>query len=148
MYPMLIHSHSGLRWVVLLLLLAAIFNAGTKMGGKASYTDRDKKLGLFALIFSHLQLVVGLALYFVSGKVVPIGEAMGDKVLRYFAVEHMTMMILGVALITIGYSRAKRKSGDAAKFKTTFWFYALGLLIILAGIPWPFLYIGYGSAWF
>ncbi|AEE51064.1 MAG TPA: cytochrome B [Haliscomenobacter sp.] len=146
MYPMLLHSHSGLRWVVLLLLLAAIFNAGTKMGGKASYTDRDKKLGLFALIFSHLQLVIGFILYFVSPKVVAMGDAMGDKVLRFFAVEHLTIMIIGIALITIGYSRAKRKSGDAAKFKTTFWFYALGLLAILAGIPWPFM--GYGSAWF
>lgn len=146
MYPMLLHSHSGLRWVVLLLLLAAIFNAGTKMGGKASYTDRDKKLGLFALIFSHLQLVIGLILYFVSPKVVAMGDAMGDKVLRFFAVEHLTIMIIGVVLITIGYSRAKRQSGDGAKFKTTFWFYALGLLVILAGIPWPFM--GYGSAWF
>lgn len=146
MYPMLVHSHSGLRWAVLLLLLAAIFNAGTKMGGKASYTDKDKKLGLFALIFTHLQLVIGFILYFISPKVVSMGEAMGDKVLRFYAVEHLTIMIIGIVLITIGYSRAKRSASDAGKFKTTFWFYLLGLLAILAGIPWPFM--GYGSAWF
>ena len=146
MYPMLVHSHSGLRWVVLLLLLAAIFNAGTKMGGKASYTDKDKRLGLFALIFTHLQLVIGAILYFISPKVVAIGDAMGDKVLRFYAVEHLTTMLIGIVLITIGYSRAKRKASDAGKFKTTFWFYLLGLLAILAGIPWPFM--GYGSAWF
>ena len=134
---MLVHSHSGLRWVVLLLLLAAIFNAGTKMGGKASYTDKDKKLGLFALIFSHLQLVIGIALYFISPKV---------QTFRFFRMEHLAMMIIAIALVTIGYSRAKRKADGAGKFKTTFWFYLIALLAILAGIPWPFM--GYGSAWF
>ena len=137
MYPMLVHSHSGLRWVVLLLLLAAIFNAGTKMGGKASYTDKDKKLGLFALIFSHLQLVIGIALYFISPKV---------QTFRFFRMEHLAMMIIAIALVTIGYSRAKRKADGAGKFKTTFWFYLIALLAILAGIPWPFM--GYGSGWF
>ena len=137
MYPMLVHSHSGLRWAVLLLLLAAIFNAGTKMGGKASYTDKDKKLGLFALIFSHLQLVIGIALYFISPKV---------QTFRFFRMEHLAMMIIAIALVTIGYSRAKRKADGAGKFKTTFWFYLIALLAILAGIPWPFM--GYGSAWF
>ncbi len=137
MYPMLVHSHSGLRWVVLLLLLAAIFNAGTKMGGKASYTDKDKRLGLFALIFSHVQLVIGIALYFISPKV---------QTFRFFRMEHLALMIIAIALITVGYSRAKRNADDAGKFKTTFWFYLIGLLAILAGIPWPFM--GYGSAWF
>ena len=146
MYPMLVHTHSGLRWVVLVLLLAAIFNALTKMGGKASYTNKDKRLGLFALIFSHLQLVIGLILYFVSPRVVAFGDAMGDKVLRFFAVEHLTMMIIALTLITIGYSRAKRKASDAGKFSTTFWFYLIGLLVMLAGIPWPFMQ--YGTGWF
>lgn len=137
MYPMLVHSHSGLRWVVLLLLLAAIFNAGTKMGGKASYTDKDKKLGLFTLIFTHIQLVIGLILYFISPKV---------QAFRFFKMEHLGMMIIAIALITVGYSRAKRQTSDAGKFKTTFWFYLIALLAILAGIPWPFM--SYGSAWF
>lgn len=146
MYPMLVHTHSGLRWVVLLLLLAAIFNALTKMGGKASYTNTDKRLSLFTLIFCHLQLVIGFILYFISPRVVSFGAAMGDKVLRFFAVEHLSMMIIAIVLITIGYSSAKRKSSDAGKFKTTFWFYLLGLLAILAGIPWPFM--GYGTGWY
>lgn len=137
MYPMLVHSHSGLRWVVLLLLLAAIFNAGTKMGGKATYTDKDKKLGLFTLIFSHIQLVIGIVLYLISPKV---------QAFRFFRMEHLAMMIIAIALITIGYSRAKRQTADAGKFKTTFWFYLIALLAILAGIPWPFM--GYGSGWF
>lgn len=146
MYPMLVHTHSGLRWLVLIFLLAAIVNAGTKMGGKASYTDKDKRLGLFALIFTHLQIVIGLILYFVSPKVVSMSAAMSDKVLRFFAVEHLTMMIIGAVLITVGYSRAKRKADAIGKFKTTFWFYLIGLVVILAGVPWPFL--KYGSAWF
>ena len=63
-----------------------------------------------------------------------------------FAVEHMTTMIIAVVLITLGYSRAKRRTSDGGKFKAIFWFYLIGLVIMLAGIPWPFR--GYGNGWF
>lgn len=140
------HAHSGLRWLVLLGLLAAIINAAGKMNGTRSFSATDRKLGLFALIFTHIQFVIGLILYFISPKVVFSGAAMKDSVLRFFLVEHITIMLIAVILITVGYSKAKRADAIGKKFKLTFWFYLVGLVLILLGIPWPFQ--NYGTGWF
>ena len=47
MYNGLLHAHSGLRWVVLILLLAAIFNAFSKKKS-GTWGAGDKKLALFS----------------------------------------------------------------------------------------------------
>lgn len=140
------HAHSGLRWLVLIFLVLAIINAVGKMNRTKAFTQKDKKLGLFALIFTHVQFLIGLGLYFISPKVVFSGAAMSDSLLRFFLVEHISLMTLAVVLITIGYSKSKRASLDAKKFKLIFWFFFIGLILILAGIPWPFQ--NYGARWF
>lgn len=142
---MLKHAHSGLRWLVLILLLAAIFNALTKWKGGKTFQEGDRKLNLFTLIATHIQLLVGLGLYFISPNVVFDASSMKDPQLRFFLVEHISLMILAIALITVGYSRAKRALEDGKKFKTTFLFFLIGLILILIAIPWP---PKYGAGWF
>ena len=138
--------HSGFRWVVLLLLIAAIINAIMNFSAKNGYQEKDRKLALFTLIFAHLQLVLGFILYFISPKVQFVSGMMKDSMLRFYGMEHVLMMVIAIALITIGYSRAKKKVEAVAKFKTTFWFYLIGLVLILASIPWPFRNLG--GSWF
>lgn len=145
MYNGLLHAHSGLRWVVLILLIAAIYNAFSKKRS-ASWTTKDKKITLFAMIFTHIQLVIGLVLYFISPKVVLSGETMGNDVLRFYAVEHVSLMLVAIALITVGYSKAKRAKSDTKKFGAVAKFYLIGLILILASIPWPFRDLG--GTWF
>jgi membrane protein DedA with SNARE-associated domain len=96
---------------------------------------------------THIQLLGGLILYFISPYVKFEGGVMKDAVARFYTVEHISMMLIAVALITIGYSKAKRAANSAAKGKTTFWFYLIGLLVILAAIPWPFR-SGLGGGWY
>ena len=136
MYSMLQHAHSGLRWLVLVGLVLAIAFALTKWLAKKPFWTTHKKFALFGLIFTHLQVVLGLILYFISPKVVFAGESMGNTVSRFYLVEHMVGMLLAAILITIGYSRAKRATPEASA-KIIFWTYTIGLLIILGSIPWP-----------
>lgn len=143
---MLTHAHSGLRWVVLVLLLVAIGNAFMKWQGNKEFQGGDKKIGLFAMVFTHIQFLIGLVLYFISPRVIFAAESMKNAAARFFLVEHLSIMLLAIAVITIGYSRAKRTEDDSKKFKTTFIFFLIGLILILAGIPWPFR--GYGTGWF
>ncbi len=65
----LVHTHSGLRWLLLFFLLYAIWNAYSKMKGGKSYLISDKKISLNALLITHVQLLLGLVLYFISPKV-------------------------------------------------------------------------------
>lgn len=146
MYSLLTAAHSGLRWFVLITLLVAIGNAIGKSKGNPPFTNRDTRLALMALIFTHTQFLLGLILYFVSPKVVFSTSSMSDDILRFFLVEHIFIMTLAVALVTIGYSRAKRAIDEGKKFRNILVFYLLGLILILAGIPWPFQ--NYGAGWF
>ncbi len=145
MYEGLRHAHSGLRWIFLALLLIATFNAFIKWRSNKTYTEGDRKLGLFTFIFSHIQLLLGLGLYFISPKV-NFDNPMGNAINRFFTVEHLVVMLIGIILISVGYSRAKKAVNDSQKFKTTFIFFAIALVLILSRIPWPFQQ--YGANWF
>lgn len=146
LYTALKHAHSGLRWVVIALLIAAIVKASGKRRGGTVYPGKDK-LALFAMISVHVQLLIGLLLYLWLSPLVSFeGEIMSNSVTRFYTVEHLLGMIIGIALITIGYSKAKRQAELNKGWKTISTFYLIGMLVILASIPWPFRNLGAG--WF
>jgi membrane protein DedA with SNARE-associated domain len=144
MYNMLVHAHSGTRWLTLIFLIAAIAIAWSNWSKKTNYPAG--KTPLLGLIFTHVQLILGLALYFMSPKVQFASGVMKDTMLRFYTVEHITVMLIAIVLITMGYSKAKRQSPEAQGHKTIFTFYLIGLLLILVSIPWPFRNLGAG--WF
>jgi hypothetical protein len=150
MYIGLLHLHSALRYVVVILLIVAILKAFAGWFGNKSYTEGDRKLALFTMISVHLQLVIGLILYFISPVVqsalTDMGAAMKDTQLRFWAIEHIATNIIGIILITIGYSTAKRASTDKAKFTRTAIFYLIGFILIMSAIPWPWSRVDRG--WF
>ena len=142
MYSGLVHAHSGLRWIALFLLAAAVVVAISKWQGKSGYTDGNRKLYLFTLIAIHTQLIIGLILYFISPKV--DFSMLSEKLYRFYTVEHTTGMLIAIILITIGYSLSKRALDTTRKQRLIGIYYGLGLLLILASIPWPFRIIGAG----
>ena len=141
MYPILLTSHSVLRYAVLLLLIGVIIRFGLAKIFKRQYNDLDDKLSLFTLIFTHIQFLLGLALYFISpitrAAMSDMSAAMQDESLRFWAVEHIVIMTLAVIMITIGRVRAKSKGlRTDEKFRRVIIFYSIGLVLIIAGIPW------------
>lgn len=136
MYEFIQNAHSGWAYLVIVFLLIAVINAFIGLSSKKEFTEKDRKLALFALIFTHIQLVFGLVLYFVSpmGKAV-IGE-MKDSALRLTWLEHPLLNIIAIILITIGWSKHKNLTTSNAKFKTFAVFYTIGLVLILLRIPY------------
>ncbi|WP_297507934.1 hypothetical protein [Flavobacterium sp.] len=117
--------HSGWAYLALALLLFAVINALMGKSSGREFTARDRKIGLFALIASHIQLVVGLVLYFGF-----------QKEMRLSSMEHPIATIIAIILITIGWSKHKKNEASDAKFKSFLMFYSLGLLFIFSCIPW------------
>lgn len=136
MYSLVQKFHSGWAYLVVLLLFVAAINAFIGYTSKKEFTQKDRKLALFALIATHLQLVIGLILYFVS----PVGSSslgqMKDASLRLTSLEHPLVNIIAIVLITIGWSKHKKAATSEAKFKSISWFYAIGLVLVLSRIPW------------
>ena len=140
MYIYLKTVHSYWAFFVLFILVAVIVNAfiGRYMGKE--FSTKDLRISLFGLIFSHIQLLIGLILYFVSpwfDQWAAIGMGvMKDAQARLYLVEHPITNILAIVLITIGWSMHKRQSESSKKFLRIILFYSLGLLLLLSRIPW------------
>jgi uncharacterized membrane protein len=133
--------HSYWAYLVLIVLIVAVVNAIMGLSSKKEFGAKDLRISLFALITSHIQLIIGFFAYYTSSfytgmKEVGMGELMKNSELRKPLVEHPIMIIIAIALITIGFSKHKNKSTDTAKFKTISIFYTVALLIILGMIPW------------
>ena len=143
MYQGTVFLHNLLRWIILVLILVAIVKAYSGMVSRRQFGKSDKQIGLFLMISAHIMLLLGLYQWF-SG---PVGlhniqtsgmaTVMKDKVSRYWAVEHLTGMLIAIVLITIGRGVSKKNLPDKTKFKRTFWYYLIALLIILVNSPWP-----------
>jgi hypothetical protein len=135
MYSTLLEIHSLLRYFVLLSLLVVIIQSVIGMNGNKPFGKWDNKFSLYLLIFTHLQLLVGLILYFVSPNVRFGGGVMADKMARYWTVEHIFGMLVAVTLITIARITSKRMATDQAKFKRLAIFNFVALVVIIA-IVW------------
>lgn len=142
MYTGVLHLHSYWAYLVLGVLLITIINSIVGLAGKKEFVVKDFRLALFSLIVTHIQLLIGLILWFVSPtglkaiQNMGMGEAMGNSAIRLNVIEHPLMMIIAVVLVTIGYSKHKKKMESSAKFKTIVLFYILTLVVILSRIPW------------
>lgn len=152
LYNVLLHLHSVGRWIVLILLIIAIFNS--MVAGKRPYIRTDARTGLILTIFADIMLLVGIALWFLGPwgyqtiQDKGMGEVMKDPTGRFYAVEHTIGMLIAVVLMHIGKAQGKKQMSDRAKHRRTMIFYLLALLIILASIPWPFREVGAGRGWY
>jgi len=134
--------HSYWAYLVLVVLVISTFNALIKFFSNKPFGAIDFRLALFTLITMHIQLLIGIILYFTKDyfstieAVGGMGEVMKNAALRNIIVEHPTTMIVAIALVTIGYSKHKKKLVSKPKFKILSIFYTLALILVLAKIPW------------
>ncbi len=135
MYQTILHLHSAIAYIAIGVLVLAVINAIYGLSNKKLFTAKDLRLSLFALIFCHTQLLIGLVLYFVSPKGMELLGNM-EKNARLTSLEHPLINIIAIALITIGWSTHKKQESQNGKFKKIAVFYTLGLILILSRIPW------------
>lgn len=148
LYPVLVTIHSILRWIIVLAGLFAIIRAVTGLSFKRGYMGVDNRAALWFTIGMDIQLLIGFILYFFKFPGMNLGAAMADPVQRFFAVEHITMMLLAVIAAHITRSMVKKASQAAAKHRRILIGFGVTMLIVLAAIPWPFLQTGAGRGWF
>ena len=139
MYTGLQHAHSGLAYLALLALVLVIIWALVGALSGREFQEKDRKIALIAFIICHIQLLVGLILYFVSPlgfSLLAGGGAMADATARLTALEHPLINILAIVLVSVGFIRAKKLESSTAKFRSIYMMYAVGLVLILSRIPW------------
>ena len=146
MHRILLTVHSLNRWLVVVLLLIALVRGISGWTRQREWASRDELTTRVLLAVLDLQLLLGIALYAIS----PIVRAgwsdlpatMGNRVLQFWTIEHAPTMILAIAVVHIGRVVAKRADDDRRRFRVVTISVAIATLLILGGIPWPFLETG------
>ena len=141
MYQGLLHAHNGFRWLVLIALVFAVLLAASGLASKRIWSRTDNLSGLILVMIMDIQFLVGIVLYaFVSpitkAAFADFGTAMKNSDLRFYAVEHILLMIVALALVHIGRAKSKKNVAPLKKYRAATIFYGLALVLVLAAIPW------------
>lgn len=141
LHPLLV-LHSWLRWLVLISLVVAIVRSFAATRSGRAFSRADNFIRHTTATIAHIQLMVGLALYFISPLVSyflhNFRTAVHDRQARFFGMEHIAVMVVAITVLTIGSAKAKRKPTDAQKHKAVFVWFTIALVLILTSIPWAF----------
>lgn len=142
MYSFFLIAHSYCRWLVLVALCLSIARAVYGWSSGCTFTAADNKTRHWTATIVHIQLILGAGLYSISPLIHyfygTFKDAVHERELRFFGMEHIIVMLLAVIVITIGSVKAKRKSADRDKFRTMVMWFGTGLFLILTSIPWSF----------
>lgn len=141
MYTGFLHLHDALRWLLLLSLVVTLVKYLAGWFGNQPWKKVDNMLGIVFTSLMDLQLLVGAVLYFFLSPITKMalsdfGAAMKNADLRFYAVEHLSMMLIAVVLVHIGRAKSKKAATDTGKFRVASIFFLLALALIVAAIPW------------
>lgn len=147
MYQLIKQLHSLTAYIVLAVLIAAVINALIGYFRKKEYFEvKDLRLTLFALIFSHIQMLLGFLVYITTPRLQMWGEGakivMKDSLLRLLLLEHPIINITAIVLITIGWVKLKKQNEVRKMFGKVALFYGIALVLLLSRLPWG-LWLGF-----
>lgn len=146
MHRFLLTAHSFNRWLVVVLLLVALGRGVLGWARGRGWTGRDDTTARLLVAVVDLQLLLGVALYAVSPIVragwSDFGATMGNRVLQFWTIEHAPTMLVAVAAIHVGRVVSRRADDDRRRHRVVALSVGAATLLVLGGIPWPFLEYG------
>jgi hypothetical protein len=150
MYSLVLTLHSWIRWIVLLLAVAAFGLALVGWLRRQAWSPQADRLGMALTMGLDIQILLGLILYLflsptTTGALKDLGTAMADAGTRYWVAGHVAGMLVALVLAHVGRALSRRATEAARKYRLSAIFYGLATVLIVLSIPWPFL--PYGRPW-
>lgn len=140
MYTTVLAIHSWVRWIAITAGVGATFAA---LRNKAQTDDSvADRWGLVMMMTLDIQMLLGLLLYlvlspFTTKAMQDLAAAMRTPQLRFWAVEHISTMLLAVILAHVGRVLARKAKTPSARRTRTLVCFGLATLLIMLGTPWP-----------
>jgi len=137
MYQIFLHAHSGLRWLVLVIVIVLVIKSAIGFFAGGKYQKLDNILSASFVGLMHLQLLLGLIIYFfLSPITTQFSFNMKDPVVRFWSVEHLALMLIAIIAAQVGRTISKKSDDASVKFRFQLTFYGIALILMLIGIPW------------
>ena len=138
MYTVVLALHSWLRWLALIAGVVATYSVLSDRKG----SGRGEVWGLVLMISLDIQLLLGVLLYgalspFTAEAMRDFGAAMKNPGLRFFAVEHVTLMLGAIILAHVGRVMGRKAKTEDARRMRLLMCFGLATLLMLLAIPWP-----------
>ena len=140
MYPAVLTIHSWLRWAALVLGATATFNA-FRVRSDTAARPRGQRLDWAFMLALDLQVLFGLLLYFglspfTSAAMSNMAVALRDPALRFWALTHVATMLVALVAVRAGRVLAMGEPSRARR-NGRYLCFAIALLVMMAGVPWP-----------
>ncbi len=140
MYTFILEVHGLLRWIVLAAAAWALFRAYRGWLTSTPWASADRRAGLVFSSALDLQVLLGIALAFVSPLVqnalFGLRAAMNAPHLRFFLVEHIPLMLVALVLVHVGSRIARRTTDERMRYRRAALMYTLATLAMIIAIPW------------
>jgi hypothetical protein len=139
MLNLILILHSLLRWAAIAFGLVAIGRAAAGLTKTpATWSESDAKFSRLFAISLDVQMLLGILMYLFFSTITTsafqnMGEAMGNSVVRFWIVEHPTIMLVALVFAHIGVARARKMVNPNGKHRTTLIFLGISLALILYG---------------
>ncbi len=145
-YSILKELHAYNRYFILLALIFVLIVSYTGWLNKRRYEKSDNTGAAALLGLCHLQLLVGLLLFWLS----PYGlSAMSNgsasqpgSWARYFTMEHLGAMVIAIALIQTGRIISKKAVDEVKKHRTIAIYVTIAILLIIGTLAHKGLVLG------
>lgn len=132
-YKILQHFHSGWAYLTVLMGILFFLMVGYYVINKKFRNKTITKFSFFTTLTFHIQLVIGVLLYFQSPYAKWTSETMSDPTNRLYAMEHPLMMFAAVLFITIANSKLKKSVVVPMSVGV---YVLLALICLLSRLPW------------
>lgn len=140
MYSIILQAHHWIAFISLALLAFATINGAIGSNSEKIFEDSHRKINVFALVSTHIMLLLGIILLIISpiaqNAFADMGTAMKDASTRKAIIEHPFTNIIAVVLATIGNAKSKKAVGNGRKFKVSMIYFGLALVLILSRLPY------------
>jgi hypothetical protein len=145
MYTGINHLHSFLRYVAVFMILWTIVHA---FMNRNNADAKGSKWSMLSMMIVHTQLLLGLVLWFMKFMALKGTPEIKLPDNRFFIMEHSSMMIVSIILISIGHIKGKKIADLQKRYNTIFWFFLIGFIIMMLSIPWPIGFMDHNAGWY
>ena len=136
LYSIIFKTHVVVSVIALVSGIAIVILSGIGISRNKDYTSLHFRTSLVFTISLYLQLILGSMIYFymrapLEGINAQVAQSPEDAAFRFWAIEHIALMIFALFLSQLGRIYIKRSGTSVKRHRAALFYYGTSLLVIL-----------------
>lgn len=138
-YAVAFKIHIFISAITLLAGISTLFLSVQGLVKNREFSRVDEWSSMIFNIGLYFQLILGFIIYFtlrtsLEGSLWEVSDTENDASLRFWAIEHIALMIFALFLTQLGRIFIKRASHPTRMFRASLFYYGTALLLILFSV--------------